>query len=80
LPRFLLFLVLVSAAVYLLVRAFQGFKTSGPSRPVLPRLVTRRTPGPDDDPEFLRKVADDLWRSRKPSQPPDKDGAAPPDA
>jgi len=65
--KFLLVVILIAVAVYLITRAIQrrGIAPAPkprPRRPEPPRFV-----GPDDDPDFLR----DLDRKRKHPEDPD---------
>jgi hypothetical protein len=66
--KFLLFVILVAIAVYLVVRAIQrrGIAPAPPRRP-RPTQQPPRILGPDDDPDFLR----DLDRKRKHPEDPD---------
>ncbi len=67
--KFLLVVILIAVAVYLVTRAIQrrGIAPTPPRRPrpqQPPRVL-----GPDDDPDFLR----DLDRRRKHPEDPDAD-------
>jgi hypothetical protein len=55
----LLFLVVLTAVVYVAVSALRRRGGEGGSRP-----ASRRPVAPDDDPAFLRDLDDRLWRDR----------------
>jgi hypothetical protein len=65
--KFLLVVVLVGVAVYLIVRVIQrrGIRPLPKPKPKPPRVV-----GPDDDPDFLR----DLDKKKKHPEDPDASG------
>jgi hypothetical protein len=55
----LLFLVVLTAVVYVVVSALHRRRGNGGTRP-----ASRRPVAPDDDPAFLRDLDDRLWRDR----------------
>ncbi|GAB6985224.1 hypothetical protein [Nocardioides pyridinolyticus] len=66
--KFLLVVILIAVAVYLVTRAIQrrGIAPAPPRRPA-PKQQPPRVIGPDDDPDFLR----DLDRKRKHPEDPE---------
>ena len=69
--KFLLVVILLAVAIYLVIRAVQGSGLGAPSRPHVRRPEPPRVVGPDDDPDFLR----DLDRKRRhPEHPDDPEG------
>lgn len=65
--KFLLVLLLVAVAVYLVVRLVESRTSGAPVRPERPRREPPRFVAPDDDPEFLR----DLERRRRQRDEPE---------
>ena len=63
--KFLLLVVVIAIAVYLVTRALQ--RSGQAPAPRRPRPAPPRVIGPDDDPDFLR----DLDRQRKHPEDPD---------
>ena len=65
--KFLLVVILLAVAIYLVIRAAQRAGMTAPPRPRPKRPQPPRVVGPDDDPDFLR----DLDRKRKHPEDPD---------